>query len=77
MSICFSNKQTPEWNSVYKGFIRNICADKESFKSVMLLRYLWGVGVGWGGERDGRLWVERASDLSAVLASLYTGMSSI
>ena len=23
MSVCFSNKQTPGWNSMYKGFIGN------------------------------------------------------
>ena len=52
---------------MYKGFIGNTCVGRESFKSVMLFRYWCKKKEGAG---DGRLWVERASDLSAVLGSL-------
>lgn len=48
----------------------------KAFKSVMLLI---PVGVGWGGGGKGMEGFRQREhvDLSAVLASLYTGMSSI
>lgn len=40
VSVWSAEKQTARWNQIYKRFPGNACASRNSFQTVMLIRYL-------------------------------------